>query len=75
MEPKKILVIEDEKNIGELIEFNIRKNGFQSSRVDSAESALKLLGREHFDLILLDLMLTGMDGMDFLQNIPHLKRI
>lgn len=65
MEPKKILVIEDEKNIGELIEFNIRKNGFQSSRVDSAESALKLLGREHFDLILLDLMLTGMDGMDF----------
>lgn len=65
MDAKKILVIEDEKNIGELIEFNIRKSGFQSSRVDSAEAALKLLAREQFDLILLDLMLAGMDGMDF----------
>ena len=62
---KKILIIEDEESIGELIEFNVRKNGFEARRVDSAEEALKILERDSFDLILLDLMLTGMDGLDF----------
>ena len=62
---KKILIIEDEESIGELIEFNVRKNGFETRRVDSAEEALKILERDGFDLILLDLMLTGMDGLDF----------
>ena len=65
MSAKKILVIEDDASIGELIEFNLQKNGFESSRTESAEKALKLLEREQFDLILLDLMLAGMDGMDF----------
>lgn len=65
MAAKKILVIEDDASIGELIEFNLQKNGFESSRTESAEKALKLLEREQFDLILLDLMLAGMDGMDF----------
>ena len=55
---KKILIIEDEESIGELIEFNVRKNGFDTRRVDSAEEALKILERDSFDLILLDLMLT-----------------
>jgi len=62
---KKILIIEDEESIGELIELNVQKNGYKSARTDSAEKALKMLQREDFDLILLDLMLTGMDGLDF----------
>ena len=63
---KKILIIEDEESIGELIEFNVEKSGYKCSRVDSAEKALARLEKgERFDLILLDLMLTGMDGLDF----------
>lgn len=63
---EKILIIEDEDSIAELIEFNIQKSGYKTARVDSAEKALKLFERgETFDLILLDLMLTGMDGTDF----------
>ena len=62
---KKILIVEDEHNIAELIAFNLRKNGYEYVCTDSGENALKILEREHFDLILLDLMLTGMDGMDF----------
>ncbi len=63
---KKILVVEDEESIGELIEFNLQKCGYKTARVDSAEKALMMLRRgERFDLILLDLMLNGMDGLDF----------
>lgn len=63
---KKILIIEDEESIGELIEFNVEKSGYKCSRVDSAEKALARLEKgERFDIILLDLMLTGMDGLDF----------
>ena len=65
MAAKKILVIEDEHNISELIAFNLRKNGYEYRCTDSGENALKILERETFDLILLDLMLTGMDGLDF----------
>lgn len=62
----KILIVEDEDSIAELVEFNLRKNGFECARVDSGEKALKLFEKgEQFDLILLDLMLTGMDGTDF----------
>ena len=63
---KHILIIEDEDAIAELVKFNLEKNGFECSRTDSAEAALKLFeGGTSFDLILLDLMLTGMDGTDF----------
>lgn len=66
MANEKILIVEDEDPIAELIEFNLRKNGFECKRVSSAEDALKLFERGgRFDLILLDLMLTGMDGTEF----------
>ena len=62
----RILIVEDEDSIAELVEFNLRKNGFDCARVDSGEKALKLFEKgEQFDLILLDLMLAGMDGTDF----------
>lgn len=66
MQNNKILIVEDEDSIAELVEFNLSKNGFECKRVDSAERALALFENgETFDLVLLDLMLTGMDGTDF----------
>lgn len=63
---KRILIIEDEDSIAELVKFNLEKNGFECERTDSGEAALKMLQKgSSFDLILLDLMLTGMDGTDF----------
>jgi len=78
MSAKRILVVEDEKNIGELIEFHLKKNSYETLRVDSAEAALKILRSENFDLILLDLMLTGMDGLDFckiFRSSPDFRQI
>ncbi|MBS1485732.1 MAG: response regulator transcription factor [Opitutales bacterium] len=65
MNDKKILIVEDEDSIAELIEFNVQKNGFKTARTDSAEKARKILENGDCDLILLDLMLAGMDGLDF----------
>lgn len=65
MDAKKILIIEDDESIAELIEFNVQKNGYKTAKTDSAERALKMLQKEQFDLILLDLMLTGMEGTEF----------
>ncbi len=65
MSERKILIVEDEDNIAELVAFNLQKNGYKTARAESAEAAFDLLKRENFSLILLDLMLPGMDGLDF----------
>jgi Response regulators consisting of a CheY-like receiver domain and a winged-helix DNA-binding domain len=65
MGAKRILIIEDEISIAELVELYLRKNGYETMRSVSAEDALKILDRQTFDLILLDLMLPGMDGTSF----------
>ena len=63
MTGKHILIIEDEESIGELIEFNLAKNGYKCTRTDAAEKALKMFDDgSRFDLILLDLVLPGTDG-------------
>lgn len=65
MSEKKILVVEDDENISELICFNLKKSGYASKAAFNAEDALSMLSRNDFDLILLDVMLPGMDGLDF----------
>ncbi len=64
MAKEKILIIEDEEDIQELIRYNLNKEGFQNLRVvDSGEKALAALKSFSPDVILLDLMLPGMDGL------------
>jgi Response regulators consisting of a CheY-like receiver domain and a winged-helix DNA-binding domain len=74
-----ILIVEDEAEIQELLQYNLSKDGFRGVGVLSGEDALKKARAEHYDCILLDLMLPGMDGLDVCralkkdqktQNIP-----
>jgi two-component system, OmpR family, alkaline phosphatase synthesis response regulator PhoP len=74
-----VLVVEDEEHIQELIIYNLSKEGFRATGVLSGEDALKKARAERFDLILLDLMLPGIDGLEVCkalkkdektQNIP-----
>ena len=74
MMKERILIVEDEDSIAELIAFNLKKNGYETFRVDSGERAFELLNDgEKFDLILLDLMLAGMDGLDFCKMLRQVK--
>lgn len=62
-----ILLIEDEKDIRDLIRYNVEKEGFALEESDNANDGLIMLEDIDFDLILLDLMLPGLTGMQFLK--------
>jgi len=64
-----ILVVEDEKDIQELIRFNLERDGYQVILADSAEAARKQLARHTPALLLLDLMLPGESGFDFCRKL------
>jgi len=61
---EKILIVEDEKDIIKMLEYNLKKEGFRVIAARDGEDALDLAVRDHPDLILLDLMLPGMDGLE-----------
>jgi two-component system phosphate regulon response regulator PhoB len=65
----KILIVDDETDINELISFNLEKEGYRTSTATSGEEALSILKKESFDLLLLDLMLPGIDGFDLCRII------
>jgi len=74
MAKEKILIIEDEKNIAKLIKFNLEKNGYETIATRSGEEAIQILGRHEVDLILLDIMLPGMNGLEVCKEIKQMNR-
>jgi len=64
-----ILVIEDDEDIQLLIKHNLLKEGYKVSVADNGEDGLRLLQKEQFSCVLLDLMLPGIDGLDVCRNI------
>jgi len=69
MAGERILVIEDDEDIQELIRFNLEKEAYKVSCRGTAEEGLKSLTMRVPDLILLDLMLPGMDGLTACRRI------
>ncbi len=69
MAGERILVIEDDEDIQELIRFNLEKEAYKVSCRGTAEDGLKAIGVRLPDLILLDLMLPGMDGLTACRRI------
>ncbi len=71
---EKILVVDDERDILELIEYNLTKNGYRVKTAASGEEALDLIRENDYDLIILDLMLPGADGFDICRIIKSDKQ-
>ena len=65
----KILIVDDEKPICDLIDLNLSASGYQCRTVQDGLEALKLIEEENFDLILLDIMLPGADGYDIMEYV------
>lgn len=64
MAKERILIVDDEEDILELVRYNLQKEGYHTTTAKSAEDAQQLIKTEPPDLIVLDLMLPGMDGLD-----------
>jgi two-component system phosphate regulon response regulator PhoB len=71
MASEKILIIEDEEDIRELVRYNLEREKFKVCEAESGEKGLKVAARELPDLILLDLMLPGKDGMQICRELKQ----
>jgi two-component system, OmpR family, alkaline phosphatase synthesis response regulator PhoP len=69
MPKEKILVVEDEEDILELVRYNLAKEGYRVACVTSGEQGLREAKEGAPDLILLDLMLPGLDGLDVCRRL------
>ena len=71
---KKILVIDDEPSIVELLTYNLRKEGYDVLKAYSAEEAFEIAEREsNIDLFVIDVMLPGMDGFELARNLKTME--
>ena len=67
---KRVLVVEDEASIREMVALNLKMAGWEVVEAPSAERALELMhSGEHCDAALLDIMLPGMDGLSLCETI------
>lgn len=72
---KTILAVDDEEHILELLAYNLEHDGYKVIKACSGEEALKVLEKEVIDLVLLDWMLPGIDGIEVLKRIRSNERI
>ena len=66
---KKIVVVEDEAHLAKGLKFNLEREGYRVTLVDNGQSALDLLGKEEFDLMILDIMLPKVSGLEVARRI------
>ena len=68
-EAKKILLVEDDPHLAKGLQFNLEREGYEVFLVDNGASALEQLREKDFDLIVLDLMLPGLGGLEVARTI------
>ena len=68
-EQQRILVVDDEESITDIVSFNLTKEGYKVDVAHTGPSAVKMARENTYDLIILDVMLPGMDGYEVCRNI------
>ena len=71
MAKEKILIIEDEKDIVKVLDYNLKKEGFRVSSANNGEDGLDMARKVHPDLIILDLMLPELDGLEVCKAVKN----
>ena len=75
MRKHKILVVDDEHLIRWSLEQNLKKQGYEVTQAASGEDALKLVSEDIPDLVLLDIQLPGINGLDVLEKIKEIDSV
>jgi len=68
-EKANILLVEDEENLHDTLKLNLEMEGYSVTSAHDGNEALKTVQEEYFDLIIMDIMLPGMDGISVTENI------
>ena len=68
---KKVLIVDDEKDIVDLITYNLKKEGFAADSAPDGETALAKIKKGNYDLVILDLMLPGLQGIELCRIIRN----
>lgn len=74
MSRKSILVVDDEKGQREILEMILSEEGYDVTTASSGEAAMKFVADRHFDLVLTDLKMTGMSGLDLLKELTDFDK-
>ena len=74
MSRKSILVVDDEKSQREILEMILSGEGYDVTTASSGEAAMKFVADRHFDLVLTDLKMTGMSGLDLLKELTDFDK-
>ena len=72
---KKILIVDDEKDILEFLGYNLRKEGYEVSEAKTGDEALQLVKKNTPDLIILDVMMPGIDGIETCQRMREITKL
>ena len=71
---KKVLVVDDEPDIGELLKYNLEQEGFEVLVLQQGERVLPTLEKEPIELVILDLMLPGISGMELCKQLKRSQK-
>lgn len=71
MANEKILIVDDEEHIRELISFNLKNNGYETITADNGNKAIEIIENDKINLVILDLMLPGIDGYEVCKKIRY----
>ena len=74
MARKSILVVDDEKSQREILEMILSGEGYDVTTASSGEAAMKFVADRHFDLVLTDLKMTGMSGLELLKELTDFDK-
>ena len=75
MSHRKILVVDDDKRLRDLLQRYLSEQGFTVKAAENAEMMDKVLARDTFDLIVLDLMLPGEDGLSICRRLRAVSKV
>lgn len=74
-EKAQILIVEDEKQIARFLQMELEHEGYECGIETNGAAALDRIGQDHFDLILLDVMLPDIDGLTICRRTRELSNV
>lgn len=75
MSANRVLIVEDEKDISDLLVLHLKREGLDVDCVDNGEEAVRILGEKKYQLIVLDWMLPGMSGLEICKKLRGEQRV